>query len=288
MSSLRPRFALRQLVALALVLGVALVAGCGDSDDSEGGAVAASEECAPKLDLPTMKEGVLTVAAPQYPPLFTFEDGKAGGVDGEILNILAKQACVDLNVRIDPAAGVIESVQAGRADLAAGGWYITPDRAEVVSMTEPMYSDAPVLVSKEGVSDISDLKDKSVGTTQGYLWVDDLKKYLGDGAKLYQSPDAVFQDVANGRVDAGLMAVAEATFRIEQNPGAGLKSALMEPEPAIDASVRPSVTNFPHTKGNTELTKVLNTLIADLRESGRLAEILGRNGIDERAADVSE
>jgi hypothetical protein len=47
------------------------------------------------------------------------------------------------------------------------------------------------------------------------------------------------------------------------------------------------VTNFPHTKGKTELTKVLNELIADLRESGRLAEILARNGIDERAADVS-
>ncbi len=287
MSRLAPRLALRHLVAVALALGLALVIGCGDSDES-GGSATVSEDCTPKIELPTRKEGVLTVAAPQYPPLFTFEDGEAGGVDGEILTILAKQACVELDIRIDPAAGVIEAVQADRADIAAGGWYITPDRAEVVSMTDPIYSDAPVLVSKEGVSKLADLKDKTVGTTQGYLWVDDLKKYMGDGAKLYQSPDAVFQDVANGRVDAGLMAVAEATFRIEQNPDTGLKSVLMEPEPAIDASVRPSVTNFPHTKGKTEVTKVLNSLITELRENGRLAEILGRNGIDERAADVSE
>jgi polar amino acid transport system substrate-binding protein len=287
-STLWPRLALRQLAVIVLAFVVALAVGCGDSDEPESAASSVSDDCTPKLTLPTMKEGVLTVAAPQYPPLFTFEDGKAGGVDGEILNILAKQACLELEVRIDPAAGVIESVQAGRADLAAGGWYITPDRAEVVSMTDPIYSDPPVLVSKEGVSRIADLEDKTVGTTQGYLWVDDLKQYLGDGAKLYQSPDAVFQDVANGRVDAGLMAVAEATYRLEQNPDTGLKSALMEPDPAIDASVRPSVTNFPHTKGKTEVTKVLNSLITELRENGRLAEILGRNGIDERAADVSE
>ena len=287
MSNSRSMPVMRVLAAALLALAVLFAVACGDSDEPSKES-ASSEKCKPKISLPTMKKGVLTVAAPQYPPLFTYENGKAAGVDGEILNILAKQACVSLDVRIDPAAGVIESVQAGRADVAAGGWYITPDRAEVVDMTEPVYSDPPVLVSKDGVSRIADLKGKTVGTTQGYLWVEDLQKYMGDGAKLYQSPDAVFQDVANGRVDAGLMAVAEATYRLEQNPDTGLKSALMEPDPAIDASVRPSVTNFPHTKGKTEMTKVLNKLISELRESGKLAEILKRNGIDERAANPSE
>jgi len=279
----------RAAAAVLLALAVAALAACGGDDAATDNASAAGGggECQPQVELTTLAAGKLKVVAAQYPPLFTYEDGELGGVDGELLKLIAERACLNIEVELQSFAGVIESVAAGRADVAAGGWYITPDREDVVDQSAPVYSDPPVIVAKEEISNLEDVKG-GIGTTQGYLWVEDLQKYAGDRAKLYQSPDAVFADVANGRVDAGLMAVAEASHRLEQNPDAGLTATLMEPLEAIDASVRPSVTNFPHRKNVEGVTEALNAEIERLRSSGDLARILEEHGIDGKAAEVGE
>ena len=281
-------------ILVLLALCVALLAACGGAGD-DGAAASRNDagattgggngECQPEVEIPTLEEGKLKVVAAQYPPLITYENGELGGVDGELLKIIAERACLEIEMNIQSFAGVIESVAANRADVAAGGWYITPDREEVVDQSEPVYSDAPVIVSKEEISNLDDVGG-AIGTTQGYLWVEDLQQYGGNRVRLYQSPDAVFADVANGRIEAGLMAVAEASYRIEQRPDAGLTATLMQPHDAIDASVRPSVTNFPHRKNVEGLTEALNAEIKRLRDSGDLARILEEHGIDPKAADV--
>lgn len=280
--------ALRHVSSVLAAVVLAVAAGCG-SDDEESSAAAggSASDCTPKVEVPTMEPGVLKVVGPTYPPLFTYENGEIGGVDGKQLELIAKDACLDLDVKIQPAAGVIESVQSGRADVAAGGWYISPDRAKVVGQTEPNYSDPPMLVSKSGSARIEDFKGKRIGTTQGYLWEADFKKFAGGDGKLYQSPDAVFSDLVAGRLDAALMAVNEAGYRLKQKPATGLKGAIMEPSDAIAASKRPSVTNFPHTKDKPELTNALNQLISEMRESGQTAKILEEQGLDPAAANPS-
>lgn len=287
---MKPKYLSRASVALSVAL-LALTAGCGDDDDDESVAstqAASSEECQPKLDVPTMEAGVLKVVGPTYPPLFTYEGGEMGGVDGEQLKQIAEDACLEVEVKIQPAAGVIPSVETGRADVAAGGWYISPERAEIVGQTDPNYADPPMLVSKTGSASIEDFKGVAIGTTQGYLWEDDFKKFAGDDGKLYQSPDAVFADLKAGRIEAALMAVNEAGYRLKQSPDTGLKAAIMEPSPVIAASERPSVTNFPHTKDKPDLTAALNEAIASMRESGQTAEILEQYGLDPEAANPPE
>jgi len=276
----------RRAAALAVVAVAVTLSACGgETDETTEAGGAGATECQPQVELPTLEEGKLKVVAAQYPPLFTYENGEPGGVDGELLKLIAERACLEIAVDLQSFAGVIESVSAGRADVAAGGWYITPDREDVVDQSAPVYSDPPVIVAKEEIANLDDVEG-DIGTTQGYLWVEDLKQYAGKRAKLYQSPDAVFADVANGRIAAGLMAVAEASHRIEQKPEAGLKATLMEPLEAIDASVRPSVTNFPHRKNVEGVTEAINAEIERLRSSGELARILEEHGIDGKAAEV--
>lgn len=278
---------LRRATPVLTAAVLAMAAGCGSDDEEQSTASAGGAsggDCQPKVELPTLESGVLKVVGPTYPPLFTYENGKPGGVDGEQLEQIAKDACLDLEVAIQPAAGVIESVQSGRADVAAGGWYISPERAKVVGQTDPNYSDPPMLVSKTGSATIEDFKGKRIGTTQGYLWEADFKKFAGDDGKLYQSPDAVFADLVAGRLDAALMAVNEAGYRLKQKPGTGLKGAIMEPSDAIAASKRPSVTNFPHRKDEPALTEALNKEIESMRSSGLTAEILEKHGLDPAAA----
>ena len=285
---MRTKYAPRLIVVLVIAL-LAFVAGCGDDDEESVAdtANAAAEECQPTLDLPTMEKGVLKIVGPTYPPLFTYENGELGGVDGEQYKEIAKAACLEIEVKIQPAAGVIPSIESGRADIAGGGWYISPERAKIIGQSEPNYSDPPMLVSKSGSSRIEDFEGVAIGTTQGYLWEEDFKKWAGDDGKLYQSPDAVFADLKAGRIDAALMAVNEAGYRLKQSPDTGLKAAIMEPSPVIAASERPSVTNIPHTKDKPALTAALNKAIAEMRESGRTAEILEQYGLDPEAADPS-
>jgi polar amino acid transport system substrate-binding protein len=275
---------MKKSIALAS-LGAAVlmsVAACGGGSAASG----PPENCTPAYSVPTtIQAGVLTVTGPDYPPLFTYDGSALGGVDGAFLSYFAQKACLGLDVQVLPASGVIESVRGGRADVAGGGWYITEERAQVVGQTDPVYSDPLVFVAKAPSADIQDYKTATIGTTQGYTFVPDLQRFAGDNVKLYQSPDAVFSDVSNGRIQVGLMAVAEASFRINANPGSGLSYQIMTPDPAIDASVHPPVTDFPFAKDNPELGRALNAAIADFRNEGKLAEALQAAGIDPSAAN---
>lgn len=257
-----------------------LLTGCAQAG------TAVSNDCVAKFKTTTIKPGVLTVVGPDYPPLFTYQDGKLGGVDGELYTKFAADACLTMDVTVLPAAGVIEAIKNGQADVAGGGWYPTADRAKVIGQTEPAYSDPSVFVGKDPSADLEDYKGKTIGTTQGYLWVEDLQAWAGDKAKLYQSPDAVFADLKNGRIDVALMAVNEAAYRLKDNESSGLSYVIVKPNEAIEAFMNPAVTNLPFTKSNKALGEALNQEIVRLRSDGTLAKYLTQYGIDESAADA--
>jgi polar amino acid transport system substrate-binding protein len=257
-----------------------ILAGCaGGSAGSTG-----SSSCTADHGFDTVNSGSLTIVGPDYPPLFTYTDNTMGGVDGEILTGFAKANCLSTTVNVLPAASVIQSVSGGQADVAAGGWYRTDERAKVVGQTEPAYSDPAVLVGIKPTDNIGDYKGKVIGTTQGYLWSDDMVKWGGDKVKLYQSPDAVFQDLLNERIDVALMAVNEAAYRLKQNPGTKLSYTTIVPFSPVPATLYPSVTNFPYYKANTKLGDALDAYLTKIRGSGELARVLEKYGIDKSAA----
>jgi polar amino acid transport system substrate-binding protein len=272
----------RTVAAVALVGAASLaLVGC-----SSGGADGASaEDCTSPWEFSTIDEGTLTIFGPDYPPLFMASGQDMEGVDGEIIAGFAEATCLDTNVTVVPAASVIEGVRGGQADVATGGWYPTAERGEVVGQTEPAYADPAVVVGVDPSGDLNDYEGRTIGTTQGYLWVDDLVAWGGDNIRLYDSPDAVFQDLLNGRIDAALMAVNEAGYRLAENPGTDLTYEVTEEVDFVEATQNPAVTNFPHTLENTALGDALNAYMDQIRESGELAEILESYGIDGSAAN---
>ncbi|MFP3462763.1 transporter substrate-binding domain-containing protein [Arthrobacter globiformis] len=273
------KFTLRTAAIVIALSASGLLTACGSTSPT-----AAKADCTPETQFKTLQEATLTVSGPDYPPLFTSQGNTMDGVDGKILESFAAANCLQTQVKNLPAAGVIESVKSGQADVAAGGWYPTKERAQIVNLSDPAYSDTVVLVGKNPSSKITDYAGKKIGTTQGYLWVDDLTKWAGDNAKLYQSPDAVYQDLVAGRIDVALMAVNEAAYRLKSSDN-GISYVQLEPTSIIKATQNPSVTCFPSSKGNDELTTALNNHIKKLRDSGRLGEILKSFNIDPAAAN---
>lgn len=271
---------IRRLLATALagVAVTALTAACGSSGSSTP---ATSASCVPAHKFTTITKGVLTVASYDLPPYTDFTSSGFKGVDAAILDAIAKEECLTVKATQLATAAVIPSVQAGRSDVAAGDWYRTQPRSLIVGLTVPIYTDQMGIVSKTGISSIPALKDQTVGTVAGYLWDNDLQKYLGGKLKIYQTPQDMDQDLKSGRITVGVDSYGSALYSDK-----GFKVEVAQPLAAIAASVQPAQSTFPTVKSNTALLAALNADITALKSSGELAKILVANGLSASAANT--
>jgi polar amino acid transport system substrate-binding protein len=248
-----------------------------------------ADQCKPAHTFPTITSGTLSVAAWVFPP-YSIPAGSTdiGGVDGDIVKLIAAKECLKLSIStVDPAA-VIQSVVSGKADIGMGDWYRTADRAKVLGLSGPMYLDQMGVISKDGIDTIAGLQGKRVGSVQGYLWTGDLQKVLGSSLTLYPNPVAMAQDLAAGRIDVGTDSYAVAQYDQKKGGYSSIKIMAVKPDPRVPASVQPGQTAFPYTKSNQALGDALSADIADLHKSGDIARILKAHGLEPSAADVGQ
>jgi polar amino acid transport system substrate-binding protein len=269
----------------AAVAGLALVlSGC-----STAAGASVDPSCTPKHDFKTVTAGTLTVAAYDFAPHLKIEGNQIAGVEGELLNEIAKRECLTVTLQASGGAGAaIPSVQAGRADLAASDWWRTKARAKVVALSNPVYLDQGALVSVAGYKTVAELDGKKIGSVAGNLWNDEVTQVFGDKFSVYQDPEAVFNDLAAGRIDAVIDSVGATTARFEANPIKDAQIVPLQPDARIPVTAHPGQLNWPTKLDNTELTKAINDNIEDLRKDGTIAELLKKYGMDASAADVGE
>lgn len=269
----------------AAVAGLALVlSGC-----STAAGASVDPSCTPKHDFKTVTAGTLTVAAYDFAPHLKIEGNQIAGVEGELLNEIAKRECLTVTLQASGGAGAaIPSVQAGRADLAASDWWRTKARAKVVALSNPVYLDQGALVSVAGYKTVAELDGKKIGSVAGNLWNDEFTQVFGDQFSVYQDPEAVFNDLAASRIDAVIDSVGATTARFEANPIKDAQIVPLQPDARIPVTAHPGQLNWPTKLDNTELTKAINDNIEDLRKDGTIAELLKKYGMDASAADVGE
>jgi polar amino acid transport system substrate-binding protein len=160
--------------AFALVLALALLAGCGESKDDSTATTATV--CKPG-DLPTSSDGVLTVATdkPAYPPYFEDDDPTNGeGFESAVAYAIAKQLGY-------PAAKVKWTVEPFNASFAPGPKdfdfdvneiSITPQRGKAVDFSSPYYTANQAVVALKDsdaakATSLADLKDADIGVQIG-------------------------------------------------------------------------------------------------------------------------
>jgi polar amino acid transport system substrate-binding protein len=270
-------------IAGSTTLALALVAGlsaCGGGDEAAGNSVAA--DCTPAHDFPTVEDGVLTVSTYVSPPYTALDraGSDVSGVDGEIVRRIAEKECLTVQANPVTGAALIESLSSGRADVAIGGVYRTPEREDTLSLSDTMYRDGMALLSASGASSLDDLKGKKVGVIQGYLWNEDLQNVLGaDEVTVYQDADSMLADLESGRVDATVLTTAEAAFRAKQS-GADLKVEEMEADDRVASSTAPGEVILAMQDGADQMATAFSEDIQSLLGDGTIAEILSGNGID--------
>lgn len=267
---------MKNTFAIALSVSVLSVASASFADD-----------CTPAHDIKTVEEGYLTIAAPTFPPFSIPESSsEISGIDADIVKEIAARQCLKVKVAAVEYATAIPYVVSGRADVAIGDYYRTEERSKVVNLSAPIYLDEMGIYSKDGISNISDLEGRKVGTVQGYLWVAELKELLGDDLSLYNNYVALYQDLGAGRIEIGVDGFAVGSAAQKDGALQGIQIKVAEPDDRVQASVESAQAGLPMSKDNPALLAAADAVIAELQESGRMVEILETYGMGASAADV--
>jgi len=268
-------------LVLTSVVGLSALAACG-SDDA---ASTVAADCEPIATVKTIKEGTLTAAIAEFPPYIGAKDGQPVGIDGELIKDIAADLCLELKIQSTSFPGVVSALDSGKADLSAGSWTFNEERKAKYELSDPVYYSMLSITSKEGWDTIEQLEGKKVGSTTGYVFTGDAQKALGaDNVKLYQSEQAVYDDLKAGRIDAGLFTEGAVAgyMKADGNP-AKLKNLVMKETPKIEMTTAVPATGVMIAKGNTALRDAVNQTVATYASSGELQKNLEDAGISDES-----
>lgn len=215
--------------------------------------------------------------------------GQAVGIIPDILREYIKRAGLG-NVSIQstpmPFGSLIPSLLTGRIELIGDAIFNTPSREKQVQFTTTTFYNTEALVVAKGnpkhITSIADLCGHVGATYVGTSWVQNLKDASAKcpsgssiNVKTYATVDEVIQDIANGRVDGGLIDSSISAYAISQNPGLNVELA-----PGYVPLSR-SDSNNALAVGLKDKTFVasFNKIYAQMLADGTVAKIFEENGL---------
>ena len=116
------------------------------------------------------KAGKLTVAtSPDFPPFESLEGNEVVGIEVDILNLIAKELGVELEIISMDFEAVLLGVQSAKYDCGMSGITASEERKENMLFTTPYYNAAQVIVVKagSGITGKADLEGKKISVQSG-------------------------------------------------------------------------------------------------------------------------
>ncbi len=204
----------------ALALGGAALAACSTS--TNGGNVNAAT--GDSLLKTIQSRGTLNVTTSLlYPPEFYKDtNGKPAGYDIDLLNMLASDLKVKLNIiDVPDNAGNIANVQSGKADLVSAGLVNTPARSLVLNFTRGYvpYTQVVIVPVSGGANSVNDLNQagKKITALQASTAFFRAQLLFPKATVIPLAQDEALLDVATGKADACLIEIYLATPFIAQH-----------------------------------------------------------------------
>jgi len=203
-----------------------------------------------------------------YPPFnYTTEGGELAGFDVDIARALCDQMNAECELVAQDWDGIIPGLVANKYDAIVASMSITAERDEQVDFTDKYYTSHLRFVAEPG-TDVSEdaLEGKTIGAQRGTIAAQYLEDTHGDAVdvKLYDTQEAAFLDLKNGRLYAILADVFPAYDWVQANDGYELVGPKLMPNDEIAIAVR---------EGDDELRQRFNEALAAIRENGTYQEI---------------
>ena len=96
-----------------------------------------------------------------YEPFTFIEDGKIVGYDPDLVGLVAQALGVSVEMQEIPFEGLLPALIAQKVDFVAGGFKMTPERAQKFAFTLPVAVDGNALMKRRGDERIQSLEDVS-------------------------------------------------------------------------------------------------------------------------------
>ena len=143
----------------------------------------------------------------EFAPFTFIEKGHIVGFDIDVATNVCKRLGKEMKIKDMPFDALISEVTLGNEHFVAAGMSITEERAKRVLFTKPYIQDEPlVIVTKEAVSSLEELKGKTVVVNEGFTA--DLYMSHKPGYTLIRLPAISdgFLALQSGRADAFITA----------------------------------------------------------------------------------
>ncbi len=200
-----------------------------------------------------------------FAPYEYYSDGEIKGVDVDIMKAVAKKMNKELKVKDVAFDSIIAEVKTKKSDVGAAGISYTEERAKQVDFSIPYVESKQVIVVRKdsnikGPKDLKNIKVAvQLGTVADSVLSDEYKTVQLVREKKFM---AAIQDLKDNKVSAVVMDELPAVRLI----GANLK--------ILDEAVTVDSYSVIVDKGNTELLKVINEVIEELKNKGEIDRYL--------------
>ena len=243
--------------ALALVMALGLLAGCGssNSDTNTSGDDAA-------------KTKLVVATSPDFPPFESLEGGEVVGIEVDILNKVAEKMGMELDIQQMDFDSVIPGVQAGKFDVGMSGITATDKRKENVDFSSVyfMAAQAIVVTADSGITGKADLEGKKVSVQTGTT----AEEYcMGNGYEVlaFTANNDAAAALTAGKVDAW---VVDNEVALAMAPELGLT--------VLDEAMTSEPYAFAFQKGS-ELVTPFNEALDALLSDGAVEQIFQQYGV---------
>ena len=232
------------LTTLVIICMIFLTSGCGKKENE-----------------------LVLVTEAGFAPYEYYEEGKIVGVDIDIANEIAKELGKELVIKDVSFDFVINEVKSGKADFAAAGISITPERAEEVDFTMEYTVSNQVVVVKKGsnIKNFDDIKDKKIavqlGTVADLYASENYKDAIIVSHKKYLS---AVEDVKTGKADLIIMDELPAKEIVKENDNLVI----------LDGVLFQDKYGMIVKKGNDELKEEINKVLKRMINDGTIDKLV--------------
>ncbi|MBQ2896796.1 MAG: transporter substrate-binding domain-containing protein [Clostridia bacterium] len=205
-----------------------------------------------------------------FEPFEFIEGDEIVGIDAEIGATIAEKLGKDLKINDMEFESLLGALKTDKVDFVAAGMTANDERRKEVDFSDTYYTATQGIIVAEDsdIKGIDDILDKRVGAITGYtgevICTETYK--IKDMLTFKRGVDAVME-LKNGKLDAVVIDLQPAKMFVDKNEG--LK--VIE-DPSFEAEEYAIAIK----KGNTELLEKVNEVIAELKETGKLDEIINK------------
>lgn len=218
-----------------------------------------------EVNVESEKEKLIMVTEAGFAPYEFYEGEEIVGVDVEIAKKIAEKTGKELEIKDTDFDSLINEVKTGKADFAAAGLSITPERLEEVDFSvEYAVSKQVIIVKKDNDAEtIEDFNGKKVAVQLGTV-ADLVLSDENPEIELVQHKKYLLavEDLKADKVDAIVLDSLPAEEIINKNPD----FKILEKELLTDKY------GIAVQKGNTELLNDINAVLKELMDNGKIQE----------------